>query len=62
MIIRLTRLNGANFFINPYLIEKIETTPNTVITMTSQTQYIALESVEDINNLIISDQRKIFNK
>lgn len=59
-MIKLTRLNGEVIFINYHLIEKIDVIPNTIITMNSQIQYLVKESVEDINQLIIEFNRKIF--
>ncbi|MBO5288224.1 MAG: flagellar FlbD family protein [Spirochaetales bacterium] len=55
-MIQLTKLNGTSFYLNHLLIEKIEITPDTVITMNSQTQYVVKESIEEINNQIRSEK------
>lgn len=41
----LTRLNGAQFAVNPDLLERIEATPDTVLTLLDGTKYIVLEPV-----------------
>lgn len=55
-MIQLTKLNSTSFYLNHLLIEKIEITPDTVITMNSQTQYVVKESIEEINNQIRSEK------
>lgn len=56
-MIKLTRMNGQEFFINPHLIERIEERPDTVITMDSQIQFIVKEKINEILKLIY-DYRK----
>ncbi len=51
-MIKLTKLNGDTFYLNPHLIEKIEERPDATITMDSQIQYIAKEKVGEIIRLI----------
>jgi len=41
-MIVLTRLNGPSFALNPDLIERIESTPDTVITLVDGAQYVAV--------------------
>lgn len=59
-MIKLTKLNGDVFFINPHLIEKIEERPDTVITMDSQIQYIAKENAAQIFDKIVEYRQKLF--
>jgi flagellar protein FlbD len=47
-MISVTRLNGPPFALNPDLIERIETTPDTVITLIDDTKYVVTESVDEI--------------
>lgn len=47
-MITVTRLNGPAFALNPDLIERIEATPDTVITLVEGTKYVVRESVEEI--------------
>ena len=58
-MIKLTRINNKEFYLNPHLIEKVEETPDTVITMQSQIQYIVKESIEEINKKIIDYRNKL---
>jgi flagellar protein FlbD len=44
-VILVTRLNGPEFALNPDLIERAESTPDTVITLTDGTKYVVAESV-----------------
>jgi len=53
-MIGLTRLNDNTIYINSDLIECIEETPDTTITMTTGRKLIVKESVDDIIDLIIS--------
>ncbi|HBD94199.1 MAG: hypothetical protein A2015_14175 [Spirochaetes bacterium GWF1_31_7] len=61
-MIKLTKMNGNDFYINADLIEKIDTVPNTIITMNSQVQYLVKESILIINELIVEEKQKFFNK
>jgi flagellar protein FlbD len=47
-MITVTRLNGPAFALNPDLIERIEETPDTVIHLVGGTNYVVVESVEEI--------------
>ncbi len=47
-MIAVKRLNGAEIFLNPHLIEMIEATPDTVITLTTGKRYVVLETVADV--------------
>lgn len=53
-MVRVTRLNGKEFLINPHLIEFIEETPDTVITLITGKKVIVAESAETIIERIIS--------
>lgn len=59
-MIKLEKMNGTIFFLNPHLIERLEERPDTVITMDSQTQYIVTEKVEDILKKIVKYRKSIF--
>ncbi len=53
-MIKVTKLNGDEFYINPHLIEFMETTPDTVIRMMSDRRIIVKESPEKIIDLIVN--------
>lgn len=52
-MIEVTRINGSKFSINPDLIETMEETPDTVITLVNGHKYVVVEPIEDIRNMII---------
>ncbi|MBP7553503.1 MAG: flagellar FlbD family protein [Spirochaetes bacterium] len=56
-MIKLTKLNGDVFYLNPHLIERLEEKPDTVITMDSQVQYIVKEKIPEIIINITSYRR-----
>ncbi len=47
-MITVTRLNGAAFALNPDLIERIEETPDTVITLVDGAKYVVREHLDEI--------------
>ena len=58
-IIEITKLNGTRILINPDLIEIIESTPDTVISLTTGRKIIVKESRQEINNLVKSYRKEI---
>ena len=46
-MIKLTRLNGTQYWINPHQIELIECNPDVTLNMLSGKHYIVKESVEE---------------
>ena len=59
-MIELTRLNGIRFSLNPELIEVVESTPDTVITLTTGRKLIVKESRQEVKNLVLLYKREIF--
>lgn len=59
-MIELTKLNGNSFVLNAELIETVEATPDTVVTLTTGRKYIVLEKKGDIINKVIQYKRCIF--
>ena len=47
-MIRVTRLNGEQFALNPDLIERVEGHPDTVVFLVDGTRYVVRESVTDV--------------
>ena len=47
-MIRVTRLNGEQFALNPDLIERVEGHPDTVAFLVDGTKYVLRESVEEV--------------
>lgn len=59
-MIEVTRLNGIRFSVNCDLIETVEETPDTVITLTNGKKFIVSENMEQIKSLVIDFKRQIF--
>lgn len=57
-MIRLTALNNKEFYLNCDLIEKLEVTPDTVITTTNGKKFVVIESPEVIIQRIIDFRRQ----
>lgn len=57
-MIKVTRLNDKVFIINSDLIEMMEETPDTVITLTSGNKLVVSESVEVLIERIIEFRRR----
>lgn len=47
-MILLTRLSGSSFALNADLIERVDSTPDTVITIIGGTKYVVAESLHEI--------------
>lgn len=58
-MIQLTKLNKQTFVVNSDLIEVIEETPDTVITMTTGKKFVVQESKEELISKIIAYKRQI---
>jgi flagellar protein FlbD len=59
-MIRLTRLTRGPFLLNPDLIEHVEMTPDTVVTLRNGHQYVVRESVSEVATRILDFQRAVF--
>jgi len=47
-VIRVTRLNGEQFALNPDLIERAEAHPDTVVFLADGTRYVVKETVDEV--------------
>ncbi len=52
-MIELTKMNGEKLYINPNLVEIMEKTPDTLISMLSGRKYYVLETAEEVSNDMI---------
>lgn len=57
-MIFITRLNGSIMYINPELIQSVETTPDTVITLISSKKLIVKDTPREIAERFIEYRRK----
>ena len=58
-MIRVTRLNGTEFSVNAELIEQIESTPDTVITLTTGNNIVVRETVDEVTRRVVSYRASI---
>jgi len=58
-VIKLTRLNGQPFYLNALLIERIESFPDTAITLTNGKRYMVMEPEEEVVKLIVNFYKEI---
>lgn len=56
-MIRVSRLNGKEFVINAELIETIDESPDTVITLVQGHKYVVRESFDEVIARIINYRR-----
>lgn len=59
-MITLTHMNGKTFVLNAEVIETVERTPDTVITLINGKKLVVKEDVEEIINKVIEYKRRIF--
>jgi flagellar protein FlbD len=58
-VIQLTKLNNTPFVLNAELIETIESTPDTILSLVTGRKYIVRESVDEVLEKCIAYKRKI---
>lgn len=61
-MIRLTRMNGSEIYLNPALIESVEESPDTGITLSNGNRYLVLEPARVIIDRIVNFQARIFRR
>ena len=59
-MIQLTRLNHIPMVLNSDLIEHIEITPDTVITLTTGQKIVVLESAQQVVERVVGFRRSIY--
>jgi flagellar protein FlbD len=61
-MITVTKLNHTALILNSDLMEHIEITPDTVITLTSGQKFMVLESAQEIVDKVIAFRKSLFGK
>lgn len=59
-MIRLTRLNHVPMMLNSDLIEHLEVTPDTVITLTTGQKFMVLETADEVLERVIEFRRALY--
>jgi len=58
-MIHLTRINRVPLVLNSDLIEHIETTPDTIISLTNGQKFVVLETVDEVIRKVIEFRRAV---
>jgi flagellar protein FlbD len=58
-MISVTRFNGSKLYINAELVQSVEATPDTVITLTNKVIILVKESPEEVASRMIAYQQEI---
>lgn len=58
-MIPLTRINGTQLFLNSDLIEHLEVTPDTVVSLTNGQKFVVLETPEEVAKRVMEFRRSI---
>jgi flagellar protein FlbD len=58
-MIKVTRLDGKEYYINPHQIESIETRPDTTLLMLSGKYVVVREPAGDVIDRIVEYRRRI---
>jgi flagellar protein FlbD len=61
-VILVTRLNGSQFYINAELIQVIESTPDTVISLVNGVKVIVHEPAQVVVERVINYRRQVFSQ
>lgn len=58
-MVTLTRIAGSQFALNPDLIERVDRTPDTVITLVDGTKYLVQESLDEVVDAVLGYRSRI---
>ena len=58
-MIMLTRLSGSQFVLNSDLIERVDATPDTVVTLADGTKYVVAESLSEVTAAVLRYRSQI---
>jgi flagellar protein FlbD len=61
-MIQITRINKHSLVLNSDLIEQIETTPDTIIHLTTGQKLVVLESAEEIVRRVMEFRRQLLHR
>ena len=58
-MVKVTKLNGKEYYINPHQIESIELRPDTTLIMLSGKSVVVKEGIDDMIEKIVEYRRRI---
>ncbi len=60
-MVPLTRITGVQFALNPDLIERVDRTPDTIITLVDGTKYIVQETLDEVVLAILEYRAQVLS-
>jgi flagellar protein FlbD len=60
-MVRLTRMTGAQFALNPDLIERVDSTPDTVIALVDGTRYLVSETLDEVVAAVVGFRARVLH-
>jgi len=57
-MVRITRLNGSTLVVNSDMIEFLEATPDTIVTLTTGRKVVAKESIDELIDKVVEYKRR----
>lgn len=60
-MIKVIKINGEEIVINAMLIESIQATPDTVITLTTNKRILVKDQVDEVRDKVIEYYREIYS-
>ena len=60
-MVKLKKINGEEIVVNARLIETVQATPDTVITLTTKKKIIVMDEVDEIVDKVIAYHQKIYS-
>lgn len=61
-MIWVTRLDGTRMMVNAELVETLEATPDTVLTLTNGRKLLVLESVEEVASRVVEYRQQVYGR
>lgn len=61
-MILLNRINGQPFALNPDLVERVESTPDTVLTLVNGAKYVIAQSVDEVTALVAGYRADVLHR
>lgn len=58
-MVKLSRINGAEVTVNAELIETVEATPDTIVSLTTGKKLMVVESVDQVVEKVIAYRRTL---
>lgn len=58
-MIKVTRLNGTEYLLNPHLIESVDSTPDTTVTLVSGKKVVIKETPREVVDEIVTYRKRL---